>query len=74
MRAPEVPLEVEYGGRAKDPWGNERAGFEAHASIDQKDFGLQWNQLLGAGGVLGGERVDVGDASIPKLEVSPHVV
>lgn len=55
----EVPLEVEYGGRAKDPWGNERAGFEARASIDRKDFGLQWNQLLEAGGVLVGERVDI---------------
>src|SRR5262245_21737846 len=25
----EVSLDVEYGGRAKDPWGNERIGFVA---------------------------------------------
>jgi polyisoprenoid-binding protein YceI len=28
-------------------------------SLDRKDFGLQWNQLLEAGGVLVGDRVEV---------------
>jgi len=55
----EVSLEVEYGGRAQDPWGNERAGFTAKAAIDRRDFGLKWNQVLEAGGVLVGERVDI---------------
>jgi polyisoprenoid-binding protein YceI len=55
----EVALDVEFGGRAKDPWGNERAGFTARASLDRKDFGLGWNQVLEAGGVLVGERVDI---------------
>jgi len=55
----EVSLDVEYGGRAKDPWGNERIGFVAKTAIDRKDFGLGWNQLLEAGGVLVGDRVDV---------------
>jgi polyisoprenoid-binding protein YceI len=55
----EVSLDVEYGGRAKDPWGNERIGFIATTSLDRKDFGLQWNQVLEAGGVLVGDRVDV---------------
>ena len=55
----EVPLDVEYGGKSKDPWGNERLGFFAKASIDRKDFGLAWNQVLEAGGVLVGERVDI---------------
>ena len=57
--AREVALDVEYGGKAKDPWGNERAGFIAKGSIDRKDFGLRWNQVLEAGGVLVGERVDI---------------
>src|SRR5947207_6961338 len=30
----EVVLEAEDGGRAKDPWGNERAAFTAKTSID----------------------------------------
>jgi polyisoprenoid-binding protein YceI len=55
----EVPVVVELGGIGKDPWGNERAGFTAKASIDRKDFGLKWNQALEAGGVLVGERVDI---------------
>ncbi len=55
----DVVLDVEYAGQAKDPWGNERAGFTAKASIDRRDFGLTWNQLLEAGGVMVGERIDI---------------
>ena len=55
----EIALDVESMGRGKDPWGNERIGFVAKASIDRKDFGLKWNQLLEAGGVLVGDRVDI---------------
>jgi polyisoprenoid-binding protein YceI len=55
----EVALDVEPAGRGMDPWGNERIGYVANASIDRKDFGLKWNQLLEAGGVLVGDRVDI---------------
>ncbi len=55
----EVVLEVEYAGRTKDPWGNERAGFTAKTAIDRKDFGLTWNQLLEAGGVMVGDRIAI---------------
>ena len=55
----QVSLEVEYGGRAKDPWGNERIGFVAKTVLSRKDFGLEWNQVLETGGVLVGDRVDV---------------
>jgi polyisoprenoid-binding protein YceI len=55
----EVSLDVEYGGRAKDPWGNERIGFVAKTAIDRKDYGLTWNQTLEIGGVLVGDRVDI---------------
>ena len=55
----ELAIEVEYGGRAQDPWGNERAGFIAKTAFDRKDFGLKWNQVLEAGGVLVGDRVDI---------------
>jgi len=55
----EVELEAEYGGRGKDPWGNERVGFVAKTAIDRKDFGLEWNQALETGGVLVGQRVDI---------------
>ena len=55
----EVALDAESAGRGMDPWGNERIGFVAKTSIDRKDFGLAWNQLLEAGGVLVGDRVDI---------------
>jgi polyisoprenoid-binding protein YceI len=55
----EVALEAEPAGRGMDPWGNERLGFVAKTSIDRKDFGLKWNQLLEAGGVLVGDRVEI---------------
>ena len=55
----EVPLDVEVGGQAKDPWGNVRMGFSATASLNRKDFGLTWNQALETGGVLVADRVDV---------------
>ena len=55
----QITLDVEYGGRAKDPWGKERVGFFARVALDRKDFGLVWNQTLETGGVLVGDRVDI---------------
>jgi polyisoprenoid-binding protein YceI len=55
----EVALEVENAGRAKDPWGGSRAGFSARATLDRKDFGLGWNAVLEAGGVLVGDKVSI---------------
>jgi polyisoprenoid-binding protein YceI len=54
-----VTLDAEFAGSAKDPWGGLRAGFSAHGSLDRKDFGLTYNQLLETGGVLVGEKVDL---------------
>ena len=54
-----VLLEVEPLGRAKDPWGGERAGFSARTAIDRRDFGLVWNQALDTGGVVVGEKVEI---------------
>ena len=55
----EVVLEAEDEGRGKDPWGNQRAGFNLRVTLNRKDFGLAWNQLLEAGGVLVGEAVEL---------------
>jgi polyisoprenoid-binding protein YceI len=53
----EVVLDVEERGTARDPWGNERAGFSAKGKIDRADFGLTWNQALETGGVIVGNEV-----------------
>ena len=55
----DVVLDVEPHGRAMDPWGNERAAFTAKTSVDRRDFGLTWNQVLETGGVMVGERIDI---------------
>jgi polyisoprenoid-binding protein YceI len=52
-------LDVEETGRGKDPWGNSRVGFTAKTTIPREEFGLKWNQVLEAGGVLVGEKVEV---------------
>jgi polyisoprenoid-binding protein YceI len=55
----EVVLRVEQHGQTKDPWGNLRAAFTAKTSIDRKDFGLTYNQVLETGGVMVGDRVEI---------------
>lgn len=55
----EVVLDAEYGGRGVDPWGNQRVGFTARAALDRRDFGLRWNQVLEAGGVLVGDQINI---------------
>lgn len=47
-----INLDVEFGGVGKDPWGNTKAGFSINGKINRKDWGLNWNAALEAGGVL----------------------
>jgi polyisoprenoid-binding protein YceI len=54
-----VVLDVEYAGRQNHPQMGERAGFSAHASINRKDFGVNFNQVLDAGGLALSEKVDI---------------
>ena len=53
----EIVLDGEYLGSAKDPKGNMRAGFTATGKVNRGDFGLRWNKVLEAGGLLVGEEV-----------------
>jgi len=52
-----VKLDVEFGGLAKDPWGNTKVGLSATGKINRKDWNLNWNSALETGGVLVGEEV-----------------
>lgn len=54
-----VTLDMDFGGVATDPWGNERMGFELNGKINRKDFGLSWNKALETGGVLVGDTVKI---------------
>jgi len=52
-----VTLDIEMGGVIEDPWGNMRSGFILTGKINRKDFGLNWNKAIEAGGVVVGEEV-----------------
>jgi polyisoprenoid-binding protein YceI len=54
-----VDFELEFDGVEQDPWGGTRAGFSASAEISRKDWGLNWNVALEAGGVLVGDKVKI---------------
>ncbi|NUT72700.1 MULTISPECIES: YceI family protein [unclassified Pseudarthrobacter] len=54
-----VALETELHGVAVDPFGNTRAGLTAETTISRKDFGLTWNAVLEAGGVLVSDKVAI---------------
>jgi len=55
----EVTLKMNYGGTIKDPWGNTKAGLKITGSINRTDFGLKYNSVMEAGGLMIGEEVDI---------------
>lgn len=48
----QIKLSVTYGGKMKDPYGNDKAGFIVTGMINRKDWELGWNTPLTSGGVL----------------------
>jgi polyisoprenoid-binding protein YceI len=65
----DIALDVEFGGINKDPWGNEKAGFSISGKISRKDWGLNWNAALEAGGVLVSDEVKI-NAEVQLVKVS----
>ena len=61
-----VSLDVEFLGTVRDPWGGDRAVFSASATIDREEWGLTWNMLLEAGGLLVSKAI--------KLEIEVELV
>jgi polyisoprenoid-binding protein YceI len=53
----EVPLQAEVTGPIKDPYGNTRYGISAEGKINRKEWGLNWNAVMEAGGLLVGDDV-----------------
>jgi polyisoprenoid-binding protein YceI len=53
----ELAIDLEFNGSAKDPFGNERVGFEGKAEILRSDWGLTWNAALETGGVLVSDKI-----------------
>jgi polyisoprenoid-binding protein YceI len=53
----QVTIPLEFQGAAKDPFGNDRIGFEGSVVINRKDWGITWNAALETGGVLVSEKI-----------------
>lgn len=62
----EVALDVTFNGVVKGFTGDDVAAFEISGKINRFDFGLKWNALTEAGGIVVGEEV--------KLEINVELV
>ena len=54
-----VTIPFNFTGSAVDPFGNQRAGFEGQVTVNRKDWNLNWNAVLEAGGVLVADKVNL---------------
>ncbi|HEV7847582.1 MAG TPA: YceI family protein [Thermoleophilaceae bacterium] len=52
-----VTLKAEVQGTETDPWGNERVGLEVTGQLNRTDWNMTFNQALGSGNLLVGEKV-----------------
>ncbi len=55
----EVPLNVTFEGESRDMQGQRRAGFTITTTINRKEFELNWNVALEAGGWLVGDTIKI---------------
>lgn len=55
----EFTFNVTNEGKGRNPWGGEIWGLTATATLNRKDFGLNWNVALEAGGWLVGDQVKI---------------
>jgi polyisoprenoid-binding protein YceI len=53
----EIVLDAEVTGTDVDPWGNERVGLEITGQLSRGDYGMKFNQALGSGNMLVGDKV-----------------
>lgn len=54
-----VVFQVEHFGIIKDPYGNQRAGFEIAGKIKRMDFGLKYNAVIETGGLVAANEVKI---------------
>lgn len=58
----DIVLNLDVAGTITDPWGNVRTGLSLTGKVNRKDYGLNWNKVIEAGGVLVGDmiKIDIG--------------
>lgn len=52
-----IVMNVDYKGRIKDPWENQRIIFNLQGHLDRRDYKIEWNKALDHGGVMIGNKV-----------------
>lgn len=59
----------------RDPWGNLRVGGQSQGTLQRKEWGLVWNQIMDFGGVLVSDEVwfNVSVQAIPEAEPNYRV-
>ncbi len=69
----EVTLDVTFNGIGTDPRGRSVAGFTVETEINRKDFGLNWNMALEAGGFLVGDNAKI-EIEVEAVKEEPATV
>lgn len=54
-----ITFQTEFNGTTKDPMGMTKAGFSLQGKLNRKEFGLHWNALTEAGGVVVADEVKI---------------
>jgi len=65
-----VSVDFEYNGSATDPYGNQRVGFEGSTVINRKDYGVNFNAVLEAGGVMVSDKITL-EFEISAIKTQP---
>jgi polyisoprenoid-binding protein YceI len=55
----QVTLDATLEGVVKDPYGFHRVGFSAKTSIDREEFGVSFNGVMEAGGLVVSKKVEI---------------
>ncbi|MBL4744824.1 MAG: YceI family protein [Flavobacteriaceae bacterium] len=55
----EIKLSMQYGGTIKDPWGNIKAGIKITGKLNRTAYGLTYNSVMEAGGLMIGEDIEI---------------
>jgi len=54
-----IVLNLDIAGTITDPWGNVRTGLSLDGKVNRTDYGLKWNKIMEAGGVLVGDMIKI---------------
>jgi polyisoprenoid-binding protein YceI len=54
-----IRLNAEFGGIVVDPYGQTKAGFTITGKVSRKEYGLKWNAITEAGGMVVSDEVKI---------------